>query len=256
MSILTYISRKLRIFSRPKRVIFPPNLPVNIAWQQHPIVVLKKVNWQRLQERRKLLYPVPNTPFVPPTGETFGGANTKFLYYTFRKLKLPRPRKVLPSFVVIPPVGFIPWHRSLLRFISKRPIKRFFRNVKRAYPIFIPIPPVGFIARPNKLIRVKRRRTFPFHHKVYLFPGAPLPPPTISSGRQIWEEELDDLTLATHKWHQRLIDAAKVGTTGEEIRKIAQKLGKMGGIARAESMTSKQRSQQASKAAITRWRPK
>ncbi len=79
-------------------------------------------------------------------------------------------------------------------------------------------------------------------------PGA-----VVVGGRQIWPEELDDLTLATHKWHQRLIDAAKPGQTGEEIRKIAQKLGSLGGKARAEAMTSKQRTQQASKAAQVRW---
>lgn len=87
----------------------------------------------------------------------------------------------------------------------------------------------------------------------------PIPTPIteiITGGRQIWEIELDDLTLATHKWHQRLIDAAKPGTTGEDIRAIASKLGKLGGHARAEAMTQKQRTQQASKAALTRWRPK
>lgn len=87
----------------------------------------------------------------------------------------------------------------------------------------------------------------------------PIPTPIttiLTGGRQIWPEELDDLTLATHKWHQRLIDAQKPGTTGEEIRAIASKLGKLGGYARAEAMTQKQRTQQASKAALTRWRPK
>lgn len=87
----------------------------------------------------------------------------------------------------------------------------------------------------------------------------PVPPPppvqTVSSGRQVWPEELDDLTLATHKWHQRLIDAHdhKIGL---EIRKAAQELGRSGGFARAESLSQKQRTNIATKAAQTRWQPK
>src|SRR5215467_8868604 len=45
----------------------------------------------------------------------------------------------------------------------------------------------------------------------------------VTGGRQIWLEELDDLTLASHKWHQRLIEQSKF-KTGEEIHKAAKAL--------------------------------
>src|SRR5712664_3727563 len=75
---------------------------------------------------------------------------------------------------------------------------------------------------------------------------------TATGGRQVWEQELDDLTLASHKWHQRLIEANSF-KTGEEIHRIAQELGSKGGMARAQSLTAKHRSDIATKAAQTRW---
>lgn len=283
VAVLYYTSR------RPKYHRFP-RISINAVSQS-------SVPWRKvlLQEKRRLplkivkkkTYLFPGTPVVI-TPEQFGGGRTLFLYYTSRRLRVPRPHKALPSFTPLPPSnlswkkplirfrrrlpltrlfrpkhiiftpakpsGFIPWQKSLHRFISRRPMKRFFRH-KNLYTIFIQIPPAGFIARPNKLTKVRRKRFFPFRHKVYLFPGAPTPPPDIvvSSGRQIWEEELDDLTFKLHRYHQKLIDQSKF-KTGEEIRAIAQKLGKLGGEARAKSMTSTQKSNQASKAAQVRWK--
>jgi hypothetical protein len=74
-----------------------------------------------------------------------------------------------------------------------------------------------------------------------------------TGGRQVWPEEVDDLTLATHKWHQRLVEANSF-KTGEEIHKIAQSLGKLGGQARAKALTQTQRTNIATKAAQARWR--
>jgi hypothetical protein len=92
-----------------------------------------------------------------------------------------------------------------------------------------------------------------------LLPPPPPPSELVTGGRQVWPEELDDLTLATHKWHQRLIDHAR-NKTGEDIRKAAAELGRIGGLkggpARAESLNAQQRSNIASRAANARWQPK
>lgn len=94
-----------------------------------------------------------------------------------------------PKHVIFPPVkpaGFIPWHRSLLRFNSRRPLKSAYRSlrIKRAYPIFVSTPPVGFVARPNKLRKVRRRRPYPLRHRVYLFPGAAAAPQMVL--QRVW----------------------------------------------------------------------
>ena len=65
------------------------------------------------------------------------------------------------------------------------------------------------------------------------------------------DAEQEELQLAIHKWHQRLLASKQVHP---DISAIASKLGRAGGYARAEALTAKQRSDQASKAAQTRWR--
>jgi hypothetical protein len=72
----------------------------------------------------------------------------------------------------------------------------------------------------------------------------------------------EELQLAIHKWHQRLLASKQTPKTTPpptppphpDISAIASKLGRAGGYARAEALTAKQRSDQASKAAQVRWR--
>jgi hypothetical protein len=121
MSVLTFISRRIRVIGRPKHTIFPPAQPANMAWQPPPRPVLARGNWQRRTQRRSLLYPVPNVP--PAAGETFGGGTTKFLHYNSRRIRTRRQPHQYTTFATPP-------------------------------------PPVGFVARPNKLQKVRRRKFF------------------------------------------------------------------------------------------------
>lgn len=67
-----------------------------------------------------------------------------------------------------------------------------------------------------------------------------------TGGRQV---DPDELMIASHKWHQRQLEAEY-----SNISAIAAELGSLGGHARAKSLTAKQRSTIATKAALTRWK--
>lgn len=151
MQILYYRSRR-RFGPPPRKLALQPAQPANLAWKPPPYPVLRRGNWQRRVQRRRLLYPVPNAPVV--TGAPFGGAATKFLYYVSRRPKYNRPTTRLPA---IPPAtapgpAFGGAPTKFLYYVSRRRL-RMSTNYSHRYAIVASTPPpvTGNIDSPSFL---------------------------------------------------------------------------------------------------------
>lgn len=115
MSVLTFISRKVRARIRPRKRLYAPPPPSNLSWRKFKAPKIKRKRWPiALQKWRHLAYPPP---------------------------------------APLPPVGFVPRQsRYLLQMRVRR--RKFWRRRPRTYTFPGTAPPVSNVMVLQRVWRV------------------------------------------------------------------------------------------------------
>lgn len=153
MPILSYVSRRLHIFGRPKRGFVQPL--VFFAWKKLLYQPRNRPHFSQSFRPRHLTLP----PAQAPANSAFQAGRTVFLYYVSRKVRARPSRKLLPLVAAAGPVGpFYGARTQFLYYVSRRlrlPLPH--RGGKYAFAGAGPTPPGNITDWRLRAIRRGRR---------------------------------------------------------------------------------------------------
>jgi hypothetical protein len=147
MPILTYVSRKLRIFGRPKRGFVQPL--VYFAWKKLLYQPRMRPQFSRFFRPKH----ITTLPAQAAQQSSFQAGRTQFLYYVSRRVRAQvRPRRFYPT--AKPPTSVFPWKRPPRPRIKRGNSTRAMLRIKRSGYV---IPGPVLLQKSEWIIRARRR---------------------------------------------------------------------------------------------------